>query len=201
MILGSPEYHQEIKKTFFQELIYNGICNEQNFISKMTTYTYITCSTNVKSHFNKFPKLYFYLNEFVYTFELNAEDLFFKYNSNSYIFLVIFDSNPRYFNHVWILGEPFMRKYQFVFSPETSEIGFYSDIKGHRTSFFTLKKALFVLLILILIFALVIFGFFLYNKIINGKNIFKKDAFELETDYKPQRFVVEMEGEGAKEQG
>ena len=58
-------------------------------------------------------------------FVLNFHDLFLKING--YLsFLVVF-RNDLYSNTKWILGTPFLRKYQFVYDFGNKQIGYYYD--------------------------------------------------------------------------
>ena len=84
------------------------------------TYYYCNKNLNLKK---KFETIYFKSTNLNYIFELNYEDLFLEINNKIY-FLIIFTNNI-YKN--WILGIPFLKKYQFTFNQEDKIIGFYHE--------------------------------------------------------------------------
>ena len=63
-----------------------------------------------------------------YTFNLTHEDLFYELEDRKY-FLVLFYTDYRSLIY-WILGEPFLRKFQIVFDQDKKLIGIYKPSKG-----------------------------------------------------------------------
>ena len=60
-----------------------------------------------------------------YTFEINSNDLLLI--KDEYLYLKILFSAKG--NKIWRLGKIFSLKYQFIFNPESKQIGFYKNIK------------------------------------------------------------------------
>lgn len=128
LIKGSESYKNIIGKEFFKELIDNNVCSVSNINNKM----FYSCkSNNSKKIEEKFSTLYFFNQEFNYKFELNFNDLFYKKNDVLY-FLIYFEqssNNDDKYAQIseWILGKPFLQKYQFSFDVEKKNIFFYES--------------------------------------------------------------------------
>ena len=116
-IIGIKVYYKSIKDNYFDN--YEKECTE-NLIN--SNYTVFVCDKNFNT--DKFPTLYFYNEEYDYTFELTHLDLF-KVIGNKKYFLIIFDSSS---NYPWKFGKLFMNKYFFNFDIEQKIIGYYTDI-------------------------------------------------------------------------
>ena len=137
-IIGTKEYREYIKKNFFDELIDLGICSYDLVHFKgpndvENRYYAISCdkfkfklNDFKKQYYEKFPKLYFYIFDYNYNFELTKEDLFTEVNDKLY-FMIIFErvvfEHPELIN--WNLGYPFLKKYEFVHNFDKETIGFY----------------------------------------------------------------------------
>jgi preprotein translocase subunit SecG len=113
-----------------------------------------------------------------YTFNLTYEDLFISLN-DKYYFLVIFHKK---FYGDWVLGEPFLKKYNIIFDQKSETISFYtqSNIKKKKD---TPRKDNKFLIILVIIFfvSTIILSFLLYLCI--KKIPRKKRANELEENF------------------
>lgn len=175
-IIGIREYYNSIKENYFD--IYEKECTE-NIIN--TNYTVFTCDKNFNT--DKFPTLYFYHEEYDYTFELTYKDLFKVIGDKKY-FLIIFYKNS---NYPWKFGKLFMNKYFFNFVFDEKLIGFYKDINNNNSnenenekSGQNLSALLWILWSLILIITGI--GCFLLGKFLYNKNR-KKRANELDDDY------------------
>ena len=134
LIIGTVEYQKLIEEQFFNAYFHKNICHKQKILITVhnddkVNYTFYFCDNNNKL-FNKrnFPPLYLNQLNLKYIFELNNDDLFFLHN-NKWYFLIIFEgeeiANPI---HKWMFGEPFLKKYQFVFDPINYKIGFYNPL-------------------------------------------------------------------------
>ena len=133
VIKGPYAYKNLIDRDFFKEFIKKNICFKSKENKKIFYYCY---SSNKKEIKEKFPTLYFYHQEFNYTFELKYEDLFFEKNDILY-FLIGFDTGlfgDNKFSEIseWILGKPFLNKYQFSFDVEKKEISLYENLNGYK---------------------------------------------------------------------
>jgi hypothetical protein len=77
LIKGTPDYEFKIEKDFFNDFIFQNKCFKE--FTNNNKYRTFTCINNpsVKEELRtKFPKLYFEHKNFLYTFELNFDDLF-----------------------------------------------------------------------------------------------------------------------------
>ena len=94
-------------------------------------YKYITCNKkNFLEEKNKFPVLYLFSYSFNYTFELTSNDLFIEANDD-FLFLMFYDPwNPKLF----LFGEKFMKKYNFIFRIDQKSIGFIPQINNEEKS-------------------------------------------------------------------
>ena len=128
LIKGPNSYKTLIERDFFNKLIKDNICSTTDINKKI----FYSCNViNKKELKEKFPTLYLYQQEFNYTFELVFEDLFYEYNNNLY-FLICFDNgvgeDDKFLQiSEWVLGKPFLDKYQFSFDIEQNKIYFYEN--------------------------------------------------------------------------
>ena len=175
IIIGVKSYLDSIKKNYFNN--YEKECSI-NIVNN--NYTVITCDKNFNT--NDFPTLFFFHNEYNFTFELTDKDLF-QIKGDKKFFLIVFDKNS---NYPWKFGKLFMKKYFFNFEVDQKLIGFYNNLnntnsiinkKGETNSN---SKFLWLFWALLLIFTGI--GCFLLGKFVYAKNR-KKRANELEDDY------------------
>ena len=123
-----------------------------------------------------------------YIFELNHNNLF-VLNNNKWYFLVIFEgeeiANPI---HKWIFGEPFVKKYQFVFDPVNYKIGFYNPTipysekkdKSDKNKEFNYGQIIsFLVLIFFISCFLIVMCYYFYKKIIFKRKINLAEYIEL----------------------
>ena len=137
VIKGPYLYKKQIDRDFFKELKEKEICS----LNKENKKLFYTCDARYKDEIKKaFPTLYFYHPEFNYTFELGFEDLFFERYGNLF-FLICFDmgvsenGDDKYAEiSEWILGKPFLKKYQFSFNVGKNRIEFYEKISASDKS-------------------------------------------------------------------
>ena len=147
----------------------------------MYKYNGYYCKNNI--NIKSMKKIQFFNKDYNYTFELNPNELFIK-NNNYYFFLIYFD---HFFTNNWILGKPFLKKYQLTFDMDGRTIGFYTNINKNgkdiydniydkKTSKFTTIALIFCILIII---GLVAFIFFYLRK----RQLKKRNANELDDDF------------------
>lgn len=123
VIWGNMEYFYIIHEQFFKKYIDLKLCNQV----KTTNYYYYHCDKNGVNYTEMVP-ISFYSKELNYTFNLTHEDLFYELEDRKY-FLVLFYTDYRSLIY-WILGEPFLRKFQIVFDQDKKLIGIYKPSKG-----------------------------------------------------------------------
>ncbi len=172
VIYGTEIYFDFIKKYFFNKLIEENKCHEEIVNS---IYTVFYCDK--KKYIEKFPTLNFYLQQLLYTFNLDYKDLFYEKNGK-YFFNVIFDKNNKI---QWKLGKPFLKKYVFVYDYDSKTIGFYNELlPGGKKS----KKILNFFLNILYFIIICICGYigFFYGKKIYDK-VRKKRVNEIDDEY------------------
>ena len=172
-IIGIRDYYLSIKDNYFDN--YEKECNE-NLVN--SNYTVFTCDKNFNT--DKFPTLYFYNEEYDFTFELTHKDLFKVIGDKKY-FLIIFDKSS---NYPWKFGKLFMKKYFFNFDFDQKLIGFYKDLNNNSNENEKSRQNLSVFLWILWTVLLILTGIgcFLLGKFLYNKNR-KKRANELDDDY------------------
>ena len=178
LIIGTKDYLQSIVANYFDE--YSDECKLDSVNYR---YKVISCNKNFNS--NNFPTIYFYNNDYDYTFELTHKDVF-EIRGNRKYFLIIFDSNS---NYPWKFGRIFMKKYFFNFESDSRTIGFYKNLitedKKDKFNKMTLLWMFWALLLIFIGIASFYIGKFIYDK--NRK----KRANELDDDYEYKEKGVE----------
>jgi hypothetical protein len=172
VIYGTNNYLNLIKEYYFDKLILQKKCYEEIVHS---IYTVFYCDN--KEDIVNFPTLNFYLQQLLFTFQLNYNDLFEEKNGK-YFFKIIFDRNNKI---QWKLGKPFLKKYVFVYDYETKTIGFYNEqLPGGK------KKKNMNNIFINILFVIIIIGFgyvgFYYGKKVYDKAR-KKRINEIEDGY------------------
>ena len=133
-IISSMEFHFEIRDLLMDELVKEGKCFSSSFSQNLysdNNLTFYYCNKSVKNIlYEKLPNLKFSSVELDYVFELTKEDLF--HEKGDYIYFMIlftkFESNT-----LWIMGQIFLSKYNFVFNSDKKQIGFYKKVnKGEN---------------------------------------------------------------------
>ena len=117
---GDKNYHDYIYENFFKKLIYEKKCFKDFDDGYKIYYYYCNKDSNIEK---KFENIYFKSKKLDYIFELNFNDVF-KIINNKLYFLIVFSNNLK---KDWVLGNPFLKKYQIIFNQEESIIGFYDD--------------------------------------------------------------------------
>ena len=93
----------------------------------------------------------FYNIEMKYYFELNYNDLFIKEDDKYYFIIAFFNYEINY----WILGRPFLKKFQIIFDQEKKLIGFYQkEINFSILILILLGIVIIILILYIMKFAL-----------------------------------------------
>ena len=132
LIYGSPDYFRKIKSIFFDKYLSNQ-CSENTFTYQLTEYSYISCNEDIS--LEDFPPLIVDINNNL-KLELTYEEFFMKSNGKI-LFLFVTNKIENYFNGIWHIGEPFLKKYKPVYNQGEKKIGFYNLIKKKKTSYRT----------------------------------------------------------------
>ena len=145
-------------KKYFNDNFFLNRCQEK-FYNKRNI-TIIGCNKNID--ITTFKDLNFILRDIDYKFVLDYKDLFIE-QDNEYIFAIVFDNNTFNKNPHWILGKPFMKKYQLVYDLDRKIIGLYKDnnnIEKQGNNYIYI----FILIVLIVIIIALIVYIIYYNK-------------------------------------
>ena len=189
IIQATEEYRQILLKSFMTEQINNNLCFQTE------SHYFYSYYCKKEADISKMKNIYLYNNKLEYTFVLTYKDLFYynEYDENQYL-LIIFSSEPdeeeNGYNDFWILGEPFFRKYQFVFDKNSKRIGFYKNIENQKIneqSWFSKNKWYIFLIALLVILCLILTGLiilFLRNK---PKRKIKANELDDEFDYSSEK--------------
>ena len=111
----------ELNQIFLKNVFIKNKCNKYILKSYITFYY---CDDDID--YSNFPDIFFYNMELNYTFILKKEELFLKIKNKIY-FLIYFTENNHFDN--WVLGKPFLKKYQFYFDYQHLKIGFFKEKK------------------------------------------------------------------------
>ena len=183
VIIGPREVDDLLLKLFLQDELKNKNCFQGSFYQKahyITTLKYYYCDIRIKDEiYEALPNINMNSREFNYTFEINKDDLL--YTEGNYVFfkLLFFIEE----NNIWLLGKPFSLKYQFVFNPDSKQLGIYNpDYIPEETGQNSVKKKVWLVLIIIILCAI-----FTVLGVIIGKKIYglrrKQKANELVDDF------------------
>ena len=167
--IANQLFHNIIYESLFKSLIENKECfKELSDIDYKLYYYYCNYNSSIK---NKFQSIYFHSKNLNYTFIIDKNDVF-MYRNNTIYFLILFERDN--ILNRWILGTPFLKKYQLIFDQDKKVIGFYcKETEQSHLFYLILIFLLFIFIIYLIIFNLKIF-------------LFKKkkiSATELEEDF------------------
>ena len=160
-------------KKFFNDIYFGNKCNEKFYLKRNITIFHCDKRFNI----TEFKNLSFILKDIDYEFILTYQDLFIEEN-DEYIFSIVFDENIDNNYQTWILGKPFMKKYQLIYDLDRKIIGLYKDNKNHTNNSNGIKI---FYIILIIILVLIIIGLIIYIIYFTTKKRRRK-AYELDDD-------------------
>ena len=132
-ITGSQKYFTYIEDNFFKKYLDQNICTKtsHNKAYYLESFFYFICEiedeNKRKEFFNEFPDLILSQREMDYKFKLTAEDLFTIIPDGKRI---LFNVDFVYHSDKWILGKPFLKKYQLLFNSDSNTISYYIDEKN-----------------------------------------------------------------------
>ena len=171
LIYGTKDYLDLIKQYFFDKLILEKKCHEE-YINSVYAIFYCYNKNDIK----EFPTLNLFLQQLLYTFVLDYNDLFLE-KDGKYFFKIIFDKNNKM---QWKLGKPFLSKYTLYYDYEAKTIGFYNQDLSSKKG----KKILNVFLNIFYVIIICVFGFlgFYYGKKAYDK-VRKKKIYEIDDNY------------------
>ena len=173
VILGPSLFDQMITKEFFEVHVNNHNCERKTYNDD---FDYYVCNENLD--LSNFKNIEFLEKEISSKkFILTKDDLFVKKNGKIY-FLIVFGRSWQW-TYCWYLGKPFMKKYNFVFDEDNSQIIYYD--KSESKSIVEKKSFVYFIWIgigiLVIIIAILVF---VLMKLLKER---KKKMFELEDDF------------------
>ena len=127
IIYGPTDYSNMIKEVFFDGLVANRLCKEVD--EDMEKYYY--CQKDAEEIIESlFPPIYFKMDKFNETFELNYKDLFREKDGYLYFLVVLSKTHQTFFE----VGKIFLKKYTFTFNQNSKYIGYYINSKNPNPS-------------------------------------------------------------------
>ena len=209
LIISIQKYWSFINNVLFQEYIDNKKCfmnitnniyNSRELLNSQ--YYYIYCNYKYKDELkNNFGNVVIECKDCNYTFKLTFEDLMkpIKVINNmgkeeiKLLFLVVFNSASSSVHHYhrWIMGSPFLKKYQFYFEQNSKMIYFYKkEISDKYVNKSAIKnnylfdyKIIYILLLSFFVVLFFTFSLVVGRKLSKNKEKDKKNEIEMK-DYK-----------------
>ena len=183
LIIAPKEFDSFLLNHFLKDELNNNKCFQSSFYLKahyVTTLKYYYCDLSIQEElYEAMLDIKFNSKEFNYTFEINKDDLF-EIEGNYIFFKILFFIEDF---DIWVLGKPFSLKYQFVFNPDTKQIGMYNPNFVYEKPKKSWNQKKFWLGFTIIM----LFGIFTVLGIIIGKKIYgmkrKQKANELMDDF------------------
>lgn len=170
----------EYKFIFIKYIFNQSKCEEVN----VSTNIFYICDKKTKIY--KLPSIQFKSRDLNFTFEMTYKDLFKEINGKLF-FLIYFNKLDKNQFKFWILGKPFIKKYQFIFEQEKRLVGFYQIIEN-PISYFKLQVTLICILSsIIIILWILVFRFFKYK--LRKKRINEIDDIYDYSSYKKECIV------------
>ena len=170
-IFASTKFSDYIKE-FFLNFTENKICEK---IYQNNKFSYVC---DEKKFTNKnFPTIYFNVKSLNYNFTLEKDDLFIKYENKIYC-LIFFRFNS-YSSSLWTLGEPFIKKYNFLVDLDRKILSFNLNNNENKNK---INKNIFYYFLIFFLICIIIILIFLLFKIYNNR--YKKFK-GLELEYYP----------------
>lgn len=185
--IQAPNRFLSYFKNYFKEYISNGECFFDNFTIQSKKY-FFYCKNDkslIKKIKKNFPGFNFLKRRLNCNFDLIADDLFVEYKN--YVYLLMFFHYSQ--GDDWIMGRPFLQKYQFIINPENHLINFYSNLNlinkknEKERNNYNFKVLILVIVIIGVIIILLLLGYLLWKYNFSLKNLRKKRANELDDDY------------------
>jgi hypothetical protein len=176
-IRGTKKLNEYLQEKLLKEYLNKKICfiQKENDIKTNSINTFFYCKENIN-----IPNLKFVSRTAEFTFELNENDLFYKYKGNYYL-LIYFNS----LTEKCILGKPFFYKYQLTFDQEKKTINFYTKINKEKSKF---SIAWFLVVILFIIICILIYYIFKFLR--NKIRKIKANELEENIDYTPENQYI-----------
>ena len=184
--ISIPEYiNSYLKIQVFDTYIKSEDCFTEKIYSEYSV-DFFYCKKNrkiINKIKQKIPTILFIQEHLKYNFTINVNDII--YEKNNYVYFLLFHSSSQ--KNKWILGKPFLKKYPFIFDPESKNIGFYSSflLTG-------IKPKTFVTIAIIVSVIFIIIGLLIGRKKYKIHKIEKQQALEMSNNFISDYKSIEM---------
>ena len=190
-IISPKDYFDRIIIPYFDNFIKNKKCKLKEIKNNIYINEIITCDKKLffQKDIQNFPTIFFYHQDFNYTFELTYKDLF-EIRNEEIFFLII--KNKNNFNQdIWRMGKIFLEKYQFSFNQDSKTINFHQKIYKNNEKSNINEKNKFkfninYIWIIICIICLII-GIYLGNRFIIKNRKLRANELQDDYDYKESK--------------
>ena len=159
-------------KKHFNDRFFSNRCREEFYSKRNITILHCDKSLDISN----FKDISFILKDIEYQFTLTYKDLFIE-KDNEYIFAIVFDNNTFNINPIWILGKPFMKKFQLVYDLDRKIIGMYKENNNNVEN----SNKYIIYIVALSILGIIVVGLVIYIIFIIKKPR-KNKAFELDDD-------------------
>ena len=124
-IISPEEHFEKIIIPYFRIFLENKKCKLNEIKYDKYTYDIINCDTKLFTEYDikDFPIIYFYSQDFHFTFELTYNDLF-EIRNNDIFFLILKNKNS-FEQDLWKMGKIFLNKYHFSFNQDSKTINLH----------------------------------------------------------------------------
>ena len=172
-ILAPEQFRIYLENKIFN----NNFCYKET-VDRISKNTFYYCQNNqntIDKLKKSFPLIKFESKILNSSFIIDIDDLM-LIKDNYIFFLLIFDERS---NNDWILGIPFLKKYQFSVNQDSKRLSFYKKIENIAIK----KKKNYILVIIIVLLTILLLAIMTFGIIIFNKNKKKKKKNELDDNF------------------
>ena len=131
-IISPKEYFDKIVIPYFIPFLENKKCKLKELKNNIYIQEIIVCNKKsfLEQDIKNFPTIFFYHQDFDFTFELTYNDLF--ETRNDEVFFLIIKNRNNFNQNLWKMGKIFLKKYQFSFNQDSKTINFHQNILKNK---------------------------------------------------------------------
>jgi len=124
-IISPEEYFEKIIIPYFRIYLVNKKCKLKEIKHDIYIYDIIICDKKLftEKDIKEFPTIYFFSQDFNFTFELTYNDLF-EMRNDDIIFSILKNKNS-FEQDLWKMGKIFLNKYHFSFNQDSKTINLH----------------------------------------------------------------------------
>ena len=172
-ILAPEQFRIYLENKIFN----NNFCYKET-VDRISKNTFYYCQNNqntIDKLKKSFPLIKFESKILNSSFIIDIDDLM-LIKDNYIFFLLIFDERS---NNDWILGIPFLKKYQFSVNQDSKRLSFYKKIENIAIN----NEKNYILVIIIVLLTILLLAIMTFGIIIFNKNKRKKRKNELDDNF------------------